>query len=200
MAVNTFKIIIGVTGSVATIKLPMLVKSLIDLNQTEQGYHFEVKVVCTEHAKHFFKTADLPPSCSVIDDAAEWDKWQGRGDEVVHIELGKWANMMVIAPLDANTLAKISQGLCDNLLTCTVRAWDVSKPLLFCPAMNTRMWEHPITPSQVAALKQWGYEEMPPISKTLMCGDTGVGAMAEVSSIVTRIKLIADKEINKKCS
>lgn len=78
--------------------------------------------------------------------------------------------------------------MCDNLLTCTVRAWDSRKPLLFCPAMNTRMWEHPITTTQLATLRQWGYKEVPPISKTLMCGDTGVGAMAEVGDIVEKIK------------
>ncbi|XP_045772670.1 phosphopantothenoylcysteine decarboxylase [Maniola jurtina] len=192
---TAFNLIIGVTGSVATIKLPLLVQSLMDLNLTAQGYHFEIKIVCTEPAKHFFKQADLPESCSVLDDATEWDKWKGRGDEVVHIELGKWAHMMIIAPLDANTLAKISQGLCDNLLTSTVRAWDMSKPLLFCPAMNTRMWEHPITSTQVTTLKWWGYEEVPPTSKTLMCGDTGIGAMAEVDTIVKRIKLIADSKL-----
>ncbi|XP_034832496.1 phosphopantothenoylcysteine decarboxylase [Maniola hyperantus] len=190
-----FNLIIGVTGSVATIKLPLLVKTLMDLNETAQGYHFEIKIVCTEPAKHFFKQTDLPASCSVLDDATEWDKWKGRGDEVVHIELGKWAHMMIIAPLDANTLAKIAQGICDNLLTSTVRAWDMSKPLLFCPAMNTRMWEHPITSTQVTTLKWWGYEEVPPTSKTLMCGDTGIGAMAEVDTIVERIKLIADSKL-----
>ncbi|KAK2562959.1 Phosphopantothenoylcysteine decarboxylase [Acropora cervicornis] len=77
---------------------------------------------------------------------------------------------MVIAPLDANTMAKISCGLCDNLLTCTIRAWDVKKPLLFCPAMNTFMWEHPITSVQVKQLIHMGYTHIPPIKKTLACG------------------------------
>lgn len=84
------------------------------------------------------------------------------------------------------------QGICDNLLTSTIRAWDLSKPLLFCPAMNTRMWEHPLTAKQISVLKEWGYIEIPPISKTLMCGDTGIGAMAEVDTIVNKIKSIAD--------
>ncbi|CAH2229885.1 phosphopantothenoylcysteine decarboxylase [Pararge aegeria] len=200
MSGYTINILIGVTGSVASIKLPLLVQSLIEINQNEPEYYFEVKVVCTEHAKHFFKTPDLPPTIPVIDDATEWEKWKGRGDEVVHIELGKWADMMVIAPLDANTLAKISQGICDNVLTSTVRAWDLSKPLLFCPAMNTRMWEHPITSVQLTTLKLWGYTEIPPISKTLMCGDSGMGAMAEVDDIVTKIKSTAHSlKLKKLC-
>lgn len=70
------------------------------------------------------------------------------------------------------------------MLTCTVRAWIMSKPLVFCPAMNTKMWEHPVTRPQVDRLKEWGYVEVPCISKTLMCGDTGNGAMADVDTIV----------------
>ncbi|XP_041978851.1 phosphopantothenoylcysteine decarboxylase isoform X2 [Aricia agestis] len=147
----------------------------------------------TEHAKHFIEDFD---KLHAHEDSTEWSAWQKRGDPVVHIELGKWADLLVIAPLDANTLAKISQGICDNLVTSTVRAWDLKKPLLFCPAMNTRMWEHPITSQQIAALKEWGYEEIAPISKTLMCGDTGVGAMAEVSTIVGKIKAKADKKFH----
>lgn len=106
---------------------------------------------------------------------------------MLHIDIGKWANIMVIAPLSANSLAKIATGLCDNLLTCIVRAWDLEKPLLFCPAMNTRMFEHPITSEQIAKLTAWGYNEIPAITKTLMCGDTGNGAMAEVDTIVLNI-------------
>lgn len=63
----------------------------------------------TEHAKHFFSVNDLPPKTLVYDDEAEWSSWKGRGDPVLHIELGKWAHLMVIAPLDANTLAKMAQ-------------------------------------------------------------------------------------------
>lgn len=72
--------------------------------------------------------------------------------------------------------------------TCTIRAWDVKKPLLFCPAMNTFMWEHPITSVQVKQLIHMGYTHIPPIKKTLACGDTGVGAMAEVPIIVSHVK------------
>lgn len=63
-------------------------------------------------------------------DEEEWRAWQAKGDPVQHIELRKWADILVIAPLSANTLAKMAQGLCDNCLTSVVRAWDWSKPLL----------------------------------------------------------------------
>ena len=64
----------------------------------------------------------------------EWRAWQAKGDPVQHIELRKWADVLVIAPLSANTLAKVAQGLCDNCLTSVVRAWDWSKPLLVSTA------------------------------------------------------------------
>ena len=73
--------------------------------------------------------------------------------------------------------------MCDNLLLCIVRAWDLHKPLIFCPAMNTKMWNHPITSSQIKILKDWGFTEISPIAKILMCGDSGIGAMAEVPDI-----------------
>jgi phosphopantothenoylcysteine decarboxylase len=95
---------------------------------------------------------------------------------------------MLIAPLSANTLAKVSHGLCDNLLTCVVRAWDFSKPLLVAPAMNTHMWSHPFTAPQLDVLRRLGVVVIPPISKRLACGDVGVGAMAAVESIVAAVK------------
>ncbi|XP_026633040.1 phosphopantothenoylcysteine decarboxylase isoform X5 [Microtus ochrogaster] len=72
--------------------------------------------------------------------------------------------------------------------TCVIRAWDLSKPLLFCPAMNTAMWEHPLTTQQVGQLKAFGYVEIPCVSKKLVCGDQGLGAMAEVETIVGKVK------------
>uniref|UniRef100_A0A8C2T4K6 Phosphopantothenoylcysteine decarboxylase n=1 Tax=Coturnix japonica TaxID=93934 RepID=A0A8C2T4K6_COTJA len=104
--------------------------------------------------------------------------WKGRSDPVLHIELRRWADLMVVAPLDANTLAKLANGICDNLLTCVIRAWDLHKPLLFCPAMNTAMWEHPITAQQVEQLKGFGYTEIPCVVKKLVCGDEGLAFLA----------------------
>ena len=110
------------------------------------------------------------------------------GDPVLHIELRNWADIFVIAPLDANTLGKLAYGFCDNLLTCIARAWDIqNKPLLFCPAMNTLMWHHPSTKRNLDILKDYGYDEIPPISKQLACGEEGIGAMADVANIVQKI-------------
>ncbi|XP_033023345.1 phosphopantothenoylcysteine decarboxylase [Lacerta agilis] len=175
-------ILVGVTGSVAALKLPILVSELLKIPGVE------VRVVTTENAKHFYNPQEIP--VTLYSDSDEWQLWKKREDPVLHIDLRRWADLLLVAPLDANTLAKMANGLCDNLLTCVIRAWDLSKPLLFCPAMNTAMWEHPITAQQVEQLKSFGYVEIPCIVKKLVCGDEGRGAMAEVPTIVAKVKAI----------
>lgn len=179
------RVLVGVTGSVAALKLPLLVSQLIEIPGVD------VQVVTTEHARHFYNPEEVP--VRVYGDRDEWELWSQRSDPVLHIELRRWADLMVIAPLDANTLGKIASGICDNLLTCVVRAWDTRRPLLFCPAMNTAMWQHPITARQVASLQEFGYVEIPCIAKKLVCGDEGKGAMAEVSTIVDAVKHYCQK-------
>lgn len=185
----TFRVLVGVTGSVAALKLPLLVSQLLEIPGVD------VRVVTTDHATHFYNVAEVP--VRVYTDSDEWEMWKTRSDPVLHIELRRWANLLVIAPLDANTLGKIASGICDNLLTCIVRAWDTSHPLLFCPAMNTAMWQHPITAQQVSTLQGFGYVEIPCISKKLVCGDEGKGAMAEVSAIVCAVKQYLQRSAEK---
>ncbi|XP_037834300.1 phosphopantothenoylcysteine decarboxylase isoform X3 [Kryptolebias marmoratus] len=184
---GTFRVLVGVTGSVAALKLPVLVSELLQLPGVSCfTITVDVRVVTTDHAKHFYNPAEV--SVKIYSDMDEWELWTQRSDPVLHIELRRWADLLIVAPLDANTLGKIASGICDNLLTCVVRAWDVSRPLLFCPAMNTAMWQHPITAQQVSSLKEFGYVEIPCIVKKLVCGDEGKGAMAEVSTIVGVVK------------
>lgn len=178
------KILIGATGSVASIKVPELI-DLLKLSITNA----EIKVIATEHAKDFFSVNHIADKvCSFYDDNNEWDMWKKLGDPVLHIELRRWADVLVIAPADANTMAKMANGICDNLLTCVVRAWDCRKPLLYCPSMNTLMYEHPLTRKHQAVLKEFGYVEIPCVTKMLACGDNGIGAMASVRTIVTSIQ------------
>lgn len=75
------------------------------------------------------------------------------GDEVLHIELTRWADCLVVAPLSANYLAKVANGLCDDLLTSIIRAWPPDKPVLLCPAMHELMWRSPHTTLQLGALQ-----------------------------------------------
>ena len=113
-------------------------------------------MVATEPALYFFdagqlasrrsKPMDEEPADPVFRDRDEWPGLRyRRGDPVLHVEFRKWADLLIIAPLDANTLAKLSLGLCDNFLTCLFRAWDFSKPVILAPAMNTMMWNSPLT-------------------------------------------------------
>lgn len=182
-------ILIGCTGSVATIKLLELIQRV----KSRIG-DCQVKVVVTESALHFLNVEEIRAEATLHVDADEWAAWKGRGDPVLHIDLVKWADVFVIAPLDANSMGKIASGVCDNLLLCIARAWDLEKRLLFAPAMNTKMWTHPVTADQVAKLCSWGYIQIPPIAKKLMCGDVGTGAMAEVETVVEYICQMGDSE------
>ncbi|KAG0490552.1 hypothetical protein HPP92_007415 [Vanilla planifolia] len=175
------RIIIAASGSVAAIKFEILCRCF-----TEWA---EVKAVVTKSALHFIDKASLPNDVTVYTDEDEWSTWKKLSDGVLHIELRKWADAMIIAPLSANTLAKIAGGLCDNLLTCIIRAWDYSKPLYVAPAMNTLMWSNPFTKKHLEAIRELGITMIPPITKRLACGDYGNGAMAEPSAIYTAVRL-----------
>ncbi|XP_041503409.1 phosphopantothenoylcysteine decarboxylase isoform X2 [Microtus oregoni] len=104
-----FHVLVGVTGSVAALKLPLLVSKLLDIPG------LEVTVVTTERAKHFYSPQDVP--VTLYSDADEWEMWKRRSDPVLHIDLRRWADLMLVAPLDANTLGKVASGICDNLLS-----------------------------------------------------------------------------------
>ena len=105
-------------------------------------------------------------------------------------KLPEVADVLLIAPLDANTLAKLALGLTDNCLTCVYRAWDPARPVILAPAMNTLMWEHPAMArhlAQVTADLRGALRVVPPISKKLACDDVGLGAMAERAEILAQL-------------
>nr|KAJ3423094.1 hypothetical protein HK105_003327 [Polyrhizophydium stewartii] len=171
------RVLVGVTGSVASIKLPLLVEQLREAFAV--GPFLDVKVVATKHSLHFFDRAALGDT-PVLTDEDEWASWTKMSDPVLHIELRNWADVLVIAPLDANTLAKAAGGLCDNLLA----PWDQTKPVVVCPAMNTHMWTHPMTAKHLDVLtRDLGYTVVDPVAKTLACGDVGMGGMASPRDI-----------------
>jgi hypothetical protein len=130
----------------------------------------------------------------LLSDAAEWSSYARVGaDAVAHIELRAWADVLLVAPASAHTLAKLAGGLADNLLTSAARAWPfahgrVAKPLLVAPAMNDAMWAHPATAEHLGRLRAWGVRVVDPVEKRLACGDVGVGALADVRDIVRAVR------------
>lgn len=218
------RILLGITGSVAAVKAPELYRGLANAGH-------EVKVAATEASRCFFDEGLFPPSrqnegvdgpvvrgqATFYYDADEWpaERLFEVGEPVLHIELRKWAQVLLIAPLDANTLAKLALGLCDNLLTCVYRAWDFQRPVVLAPAMNTQMWEHPATVRHLRQLLAdfGGPEPLPqldadaltraingscrrlriagPISKRLACGDEGMGGMAAVEELLVAVQASA---------
>lgn len=188
MQVNTGlrkpRILLAASGSVAAIKFGNLCHCFSEWA--------EVRAVATKSSLHFIDRAALPKDVIFYTDEDEWATWNKIGDSVLHIELRRWADIMVIAPLSANTLGKIAGGLCDNLLTCIVRAWDYNKPLFVAPAMNTFMWNNPFTERHLMSIDELGISLIPPVSKRLACGDYGNGAMAEPSLIYSTVRLFAE--------
>ncbi|KAL3533434.1 hypothetical protein ACH5RR_006955 [Cinchona calisaya] len=178
------RILLAVSGSVAAIKFANLCHCFCEWA--------EVKAVATKASMHFIDKSSLPNDVILYTDEDEWSTWKKIGDGVLHIELRRWADIMVIAPLSANTLGKIAGGLCDNLLTCVVRAWDYSKPLFVAPAMNTFMWTNPFTERHLMLIDDLGINLIPPVTKRLACGDYGNGAMAEPSLIILTVRLFLE--------
>ncbi|MBW0466169.1 hypothetical protein O181_005884 [Austropuccinia psidii MF-1] len=186
----SFKVLIACSGSVATIKLPLIVRELSRYDG------LLIQVVTTRSASHFFETQEIVTyqgqPVKVWTDQDEWHTWEKISDPILHIELRKWADIILLCPCSANTLAKISNGLSDNLLTSLIRATNPKQvPVIVFPAMNTLMYDHPLTKKQLKIIVQdIGFQVHGPISKTLACGDTGLGAMTEWQDIV---KLVVER-------
>jgi phosphopantothenoylcysteine decarboxylase len=174
-------LLLAASGSVATIKIPNILHAL------SHHPNLSVRLILTQSATNFLagQSAEQPHIETlrhiknvqgVYLDEEEWHHPWKRGNGILHIELRRWAHMLVIAPLSANTLAKITGGFSDNLLTSVVRAWDPSgqleessqgpgqarskKRIIVAPAMNTAMWRHPISKRQIKVLEEdWGMFE-----------------------------------------
>ncbi len=165
------RVVLGVTGGIAAYKACDLVSRL-----KKQGA--EVRVVLTEHACKF-----VPPLTfeTLSGNAACTDTFAPRR-ELEHIALAKWADAFVIAPATANCLAKLANGIADDLLSTTALA--MTAPMLIAPAMNANMWRHPATQANVKTLVDRGARLVGPASGHLACGDDDVGRMSEPAEIV----------------
>jgi phosphopantothenoylcysteine decarboxylase/phosphopantothenate--cysteine ligase len=167
------KILLGITGSIAAYKSAMLTRLLVKTGA-------EVKVVMTPSATDFITPLTLATlskqpvlSAFVKDDTGQWNN---------HVDLGLWADVFVIAPASANTLAKMASGICDNLLMAVYLS--ARCPVLVAPAMDLDMWQHPSTQSNLNKLLSYGNRLIEPGHGELASGLTGTGRMAEPETIV----------------
>lgn len=168
------KILIGVTGSIAAYKSVLLVRELIKAGA-------EVKVIMTTAAKDFVTPLTLSTLSKnpVLIDLFEENSWSN------HVLLGRWADLFLITPLSCNTLAKMAQGLCDNLLLATYLS--ATCPVVVAPAMDEDMWQHPSAKSNLQTITDHGVSVIPVEHGELASGLHGDGRMAEPSAILSFI-------------
>lgn len=167
------KILIGITGSIAAYKIPFLIRLLI-----KEGV--EVKVILTEAAKEFVTPLTL---CTLTGQPVHSDFFEKNdGTWHSHVELGNWADVYLIAPVSANTLGKMANGMVDNLLTATYLA--AKCPVFFAPAMDVDMFNHPTTTSNIKKLQSFGNILIEPDEGELASGLYGAGRMQEPEKII----------------
>lgn len=169
-------ILLGITGSISAYKTPWLVRDL------RRAGH-EVRVVMTPSARAFVAPLALEATSLhpvIIDpyaaDIQEGGSW--------HVHLGRWADVMLIAPCSATTLARLATGLCDTALMTVVCSRPTSTPLIVSPAMDTDMWEQPSVQRNIAQLQHDGVVVIPPADGELASGLTGKGRLPELDQIV----------------
>jgi phosphopantothenoylcysteine decarboxylase/phosphopantothenate--cysteine ligase len=178
------KILLGVTGSIAAYKSLLLIRLLI-----KEGAI--VKVVQTPAARDFVTPLSLATLSKnpVLSDLFAGDTWAN------HVELGRWADVLVIAPLSCNTLAKMAQGLCDNLLLAAYLS--AVCPVVAAPAMDEDMWSHPATQANLGRLHSFGNRIIPVEKGELASGLCGDGRMAEPETILGYLlDLLSEKKSN----
>ena len=165
------KILLGITGSIAAYKSLLLVRQLI-----KEGA--SVRVILTPAARDFVTPLSLSTLSKnpVLTDLFDDNTWSD------HVQLGRWADRMLIAPLSCNTLAKMAGGLCDNLLLAT---WlSATCPVILAPAMDEDMWRHPATRANLERLRGYGHAVIPVEKGELASGLFGEGRMAEPETII----------------
>ena len=174
-------IILGVTASIAIYKSCDLIRKL-------RICGFAVHVVMTKEAEALIKPIVFQSLSGnrvffggMFDTLGSSDTW-----DIEHISLATKADLILIAPATANIIAKLSAGICDDLLSCIVCASKAK--ILIAPAMNENMYKHKITQSNIEKLKSCNYKFILPRKGVLVCGAVGVGCLAETDQIVKEVK------------
>lgn len=182
------RILLGVTGSIAAYKAAELIRRLCKFGA-------EVQVISTEDASEFISPTTLATLSgrkvlTHLFDGAEEETW------TKHITLGHWADLLVIAPATAQTIAKLANGFSDNMLTATTLA--ARCPILVCPAMDHDMYMHPAVRLNLKRLQGFGYHVLPPAYGSLASGLIGLGRLPDIEEIVERIVSLLPEELRGK--
>ena len=177
-------ILLGITGGIAAYKSASFARLLI-----KNGY--DVRVIMTASAQAFITPLTLqaltgnPVHIDLLDETAEL----GMG----HIELAKWADLLIIAPATANTIAKLAMGIADDLLTTVCLA--TTAPILVAPAMNQQMWQHPSVKLNLQTLTDYDYEIIQPASGEQACGDIGEGRLPEPEQLLEYVQYFIARQV-----
>lgn len=166
-------ILLGITGGIAAYKAANLASMLVKL-------HANVHVIMTKNAQKVISPVvfEALTGNKVVDDVFDRDS----GYQVAHIAMAREADVVMIAPASANMIAKLANGVADDMLSTTMLA--VTAPVYVVPAMNTHMLEHPATQANIEKLKSYGYHIVEPASGFLACGDSGKGKMPEADELL----------------
>jgi len=170
-------IVLGVTASIAIYKACEAIRRLKD-------QAFSVTVVMTQEAEELIKPVVFQSLSgnrvyrNLFDDPDTW--------EIEHVSLADKADLVLVVPATANIIAKVANGICDDLLTCVICA--TKAPVVICPAMNESMYRNRIVQGNIKKLKTCGYKFVEPVKGRLACGKIGVGCLAEVETIIKEVK------------
>lgn len=176
-------IILAITGGIAAYKSAFFARLLV-----KNGYN--VRVIMTQSAKEFITPLTMQAltgnavHTELLDETAEL----GMG----HIELAKWADLLIIAPATANTIAKLAMGLADDLLTTVCLA--TTAPILVAPAMNQQMWQHPSVTLNLQTLTDFGYDIIEPACGEQACGDVGAGRLPEPETLFEYVEFMLARQ------
>ncbi len=173
---NGKTVLLGVTGGIAAYKAAALASALVKLRAS-------VEVVMTEHATQFIAPLTFEQLTGNRVSVDTFDR--GFVHQVEHISLARRTDLVMIAPATANVCAKLAHGIADDMLTTTVLACRC--PKLIAPAMNTNMYENPVTQDNLETLRHYGWEVIAPASGRLACGDVGAGKLPEPETLAQYI-------------
>ncbi len=177
------KVLLGVSGAVAAYKA-------VDLASKLAAAGAEIRTIMTEAACQLIR----PKSFEAVTAGPVYTSlWSSQADyKIGHISLAQWADIIVVVPATANIIAKVANGICDDLLSTVICAcW--ARPVLLAPAMNENMWANPAVQCNVKAVEQMGFALIGPEKGRLACGAEGTGRMSEPTAILEAIGKMAVK-------